>query len=53
MSGNVFEPRALNELFPDWKEMGAPLSTPVTDDKFMWFRNQNSSITMPSIFMPK
>ena len=53
LSGNVFEPRALNELFPDWKEMGAPLSTPVTDDKFMFFRNQTSSITMPSMFMPK
>ena len=39
LSGNVFEPRALNELFPDWKERGAPLTTPVTDDKFMWFRN--------------
>lgn len=37
LSGNVFEPRALNELFPDWKEMGAPLHTPVTSDKMMWF----------------
>ena len=32
LSGNVFEPRALNELIPDWKELGAPLTTPVTDD---------------------
>ena len=53
LSGNVFEPRALNELFPDWKEMGAPLETKVTDDKFMFFRNQTSSIKMPSVFMPK
>ncbi|MFO6280919.1 NAD(P)/FAD-dependent oxidoreductase, partial [Pseudomonas aeruginosa] len=30
LSGAVFEPRALNELFPDWKELGAPLNTPVT-----------------------
>src|SRR3546814_13292669 len=29
LSGAVFEPRALNELFPDWKELGAPLQTPV------------------------
>ncbi len=38
LSGNVFEPRALNELFPDWKEMGAPVSTPVTSDvmKVLW-----------------
>ncbi|MDF5829159.1 hypothetical protein P4233_20000 [Pseudomonas aeruginosa] len=32
LSGAVFEPRALNELFPDWKELGAPLNTPVTGD---------------------
>jgi electron-transferring-flavoprotein dehydrogenase len=37
LSGNVFEPRALNELFPNWKEMGAPLETQVTDDKMFFF----------------
>ena len=35
LSGNVFEPRALNELFPDWKDMGAPLNTPVKSDMFL------------------
>lgn len=39
LSGNVFEPRALNELFPNWKELGAPLETEVKDDKFMFFRD--------------
>ena len=53
LSGNVFEPRALNELLPNWKEMGAPLETQVNDDKFMFFRDQNSSISMPSLLMPK
>lgn len=53
LSGNVFEPRALNELFPDWKEMGAPLETEVTEDKFMFFPNEKSKITVPHIFMPK
>ena len=53
LSGNVFEPRALNELFPNWKEMGAPLETEVKDDKFMFFKNQTSAVSMPSIFMPK
>lgn len=53
LSGNVFEPRALNELFPDWKEMGAPLETQVTEDKFMFFPNEKSKITVPHIFMPK
>mgnify|MGYP002830816988 CR=1 FL=1 len=32
LSGAVLEPRALNELFPDWQEMGAPLNTPVSDE---------------------
>ncbi len=36
LSGAVLEPRALNELIPDWKERGAPLDTPVTGDRFMW-----------------
>jgi electron-transferring-flavoprotein dehydrogenase len=35
LSGAVFEPRALNELIPDWRDRGAPLSTPATDDRFM------------------
>lgn len=34
LSGAVFDPKALNELFPDWKERGAPLNVPVTDDRF-------------------
>ena len=52
LSGNVFEPRALNELIPDWKEKEAPLRTQVTSDT-MKLLSENSSITMPSIFMPK
>ena len=32
LSGNVFDPKALNELIPDWKELGAPLNTPVKKD---------------------
>ena len=35
LSGAVLEPRALNELFPDWKERGAPLHTPVENDQFL------------------
>jgi len=35
LSGAVIEPRSLNELFPDWKEQGAPLKTPVTEDRVM------------------
>jgi electron-transferring-flavoprotein dehydrogenase len=35
LSGAVIDPKALNELFPDWKARGAPLETPVTEDRFM------------------
>src|SRR5690348_6545629 len=35
-SGAVIEPRALNELIPDWKEKGAPLITPAADDNFIY-----------------
>ncbi len=36
LSGAVLEPRALNELIPDWKEKGAPLDTPATEDRFLF-----------------
>ncbi len=36
LSGAVIEPRSLNELIPDWKEQGAPLKTPVTEDRVMF-----------------
>ena len=35
LSGAVIDPKALNELFPDWKDRGCPLETPVTKDRFM------------------
>src|SRR5271155_2384570 len=35
LSGAVFEPRALNELIPDWRERDAPLVTPATEDRFL------------------
>ena len=47
LSGNVFEPRALNELFPDWKEMGAPLETEVKTDHFKFLTNDKSAIEIP------
>ena len=36
LSGAVMDPKALAELFPDWKARGAPLETAVTEDKFLW-----------------
>ncbi|MBI1300899.1 MAG: NAD(P)-binding protein [Alphaproteobacteria bacterium] len=47
LSGAVFEPRALNELIPDWKEKGAPLTCPATKDKFM-FLTEKSAYWMPN-----
>jgi len=35
LSGAVIDPAGLSELFPDWKEKGAPLDTPVTKDRFL------------------
>src|SRR6185312_14583882 len=41
LSGAVVEPRALNELFPDWRERGAPLITPATDDRLLFLTRAN------------
>ncbi|MBU3002862.1 electron transfer flavoprotein-ubiquinone oxidoreductase [Paraglaciecola arctica] len=53
LSGAVFEPRALNELFPDWKEKGAPLNTPVTADDIYWLNNETKGTKIPSFMSPK
>ncbi|KAI9215815.1 hypothetical protein BC828DRAFT_410132, partial [Blastocladiella britannica] len=47
LSGNVLEPRALNELIPDWKARGAPLNTPVVEDKMMLL-TRSSAIPLPA-----
>lgn len=53
LSGAVFEPRALNELFPDWKELGAPLNTPVVRDDIYVLRSADASTKVPDFFVPK
>jgi electron-transferring-flavoprotein dehydrogenase len=53
LSGAVFEPSPLNELFPDWKEMGAPLLTPVTEDDIFVFTGASKRIKVPGLFAPK
>ncbi|PYC00982.1 electron transfer flavoprotein-ubiquinone oxidoreductase [Pseudomonas koreensis] len=53
LSGAVFEPRALNELFPDWKALGAPLNTPVTRDDIFVLKNADSAQKIPDFFVPK
>src|SRR5690606_3928110 len=53
VSAAVFEPRALNELFPDWKELGAPLNTAVARDDIYMLKDAESAIKVPNLFVPK
>ena len=47
LSGAVLEPRALNELLPDWQERGAPLHTPVREDH-LWFLTARKHFRLPT-----
>ncbi|BEV72246.1 electron transfer flavoprotein-ubiquinone oxidoreductase [Paludibacterium sp. THUN1379] len=47
MSGAIIEPRALNELIPDWREKGAPLNTPAREDRFLLL-TQTESVQLPT-----
>lgn len=51
LSGAVIDPKALGELFPDWKAMGAPLETPVTQDKFLVLGPQGE-LSLPMFALP-
>lgn len=53
LSGAVFEPTAMNELFPDWKEKGAPLNTAVTGDDIFYFSSEEKSAKLPNMCVPK
>ncbi|MEO0998773.1 MAG: NAD(P)-binding protein, partial [Pseudomonadota bacterium] len=53
LSGNVFEPQALNELFPDWQAQGAPLPTPVKGDTFHYMTGEKRSVRVPGMFVPR
>ncbi|WP_313038028.1 electron transfer flavoprotein-ubiquinone oxidoreductase [Stutzerimonas nitrititolerans] len=53
LSGAVFEPRALNELFPNWKELEAPLNTPVKRDDIYLLKSAESASKLPNAFVPK
>ena len=47
LSGAVIEPRALDELLPDWRERGAPLTTPASEDRFLYL-TAYGSIRLPT-----
>ena len=52
LSGAVMDPVAINELFPGWKEMGAPLNTAVTEDRFL-FLSETGSTRVPNWMLPE
>src|SRR5712672_1998303 len=52
LSGAVMDPRALEELFPDWKALGAPLNTPVSEDRFL-FLTRSGSFKVPGFLLPE
>lgn len=51
LSGAVMDPRALGELIPDWKEKGAPLNVPVTEDRFL-FLSPDKARQTPDWLLP-
>ena len=53
LSGAVFEPSALEELFPDWQERNAPLNTRVTGDDIYFLTGAESSFKFPSLLVPR
>jgi electron-transferring-flavoprotein dehydrogenase len=53
ISGAVLEPRALEELFPDWRERGAPVETPVGAERVEWLTSATGSIPVPHALVPR
>ncbi|WP_368735595.1 electron transfer flavoprotein-ubiquinone oxidoreductase [Rheinheimera maricola] len=53
LSGAVFEPRALNELLPDWQQLGAPVTTAVTHDDIYLFNSAETARKLPGFAVPK
>ncbi len=52
LSGAVMDPRAITELIPDWKTLGAPLSQPVTGDDVL-FLSETGSTRTPDWLVPR
>jgi electron-transferring-flavoprotein dehydrogenase len=53
LSGAVLEPHALDELFPDWKSMDAPIQTEVTEDHFFFYTSENKATRLPNFLIPR
>ncbi|MDB5730558.1 MAG: electron transfer flavoprotein-ubiquinone oxidoreductase [Variovorax sp.] len=52
LSGAIMDPRAMNELLPDWRERGAPITQPVTEDAFLFLGERGATRT-PNFLLPK
>ena len=50
LSGNVFDPKSLEELIPNWKELDAPLNTPVKKDSVRYLINKTLNFSIPTLF---
>ncbi|WP_221934386.1 electron transfer flavoprotein-ubiquinone oxidoreductase [Aliiglaciecola sp. M165] len=53
LSGAVLDPVAMNELFPDWKDKGAPLNTAVTEDHIYYLNSETGAKKLPNFMTPK
>jgi electron-transferring-flavoprotein dehydrogenase len=53
LSGNVFEPTGLNELFPDWEAKGAPVKTAVSGDRVHYLTSKTGAMPVPGLFLPR
>lgn len=52
LSGAVFETKALDELFPNWQQLGAPVKTSVSDDQLLYLTTANNHVQIPAFFTP-
>ena len=52
ISGAVFDPTPLNQLFPDWQQMGAPVTTKVAGDEVLFMNSSASALKVPSLLVP-
>ena len=53
LSGNVFEPTGLDELIPDWKEQGAPVTTACSGDRVHYLTSATGAVKVPGLFLPR
>jgi electron-transferring-flavoprotein dehydrogenase len=53
ISGAVFEPKALSELFPNWRELGAPITTAVNSENWFYLNSTTKSIKISNSVLPK